>query len=265
MAGVKQLLSSGCLKPQIRLYFVARASFSASLTSSSPFFLEYAFSGGDWVSPRFVVIKTHIVSKQEVFGAALWERERDAHIGAKGGVVPGVWGLEDQDFSSLTKRECLRQLWWMMVMVVFVVAIPSVSLNGQWSQFGGWSWVPWGPLSKRKFSVFDSGFFCHHPKRWWLTLPMRWRSWGCRPLPPLLGPILAVVNWPCLQALREMLEFAHNFVRCYSSVPAHVLFPGVLQCLVAGLPVLPGLPLLILLHMKAITFAQSNWLWTSFT
>lgn len=33
-----------------------------------------------------------------------------------------------------------------------------------------------GPLSKGKFSLFDSGFFCcHHPGQWWLTLLMRQR------------------------------------------------------------------------------------------
>lgn len=46
MTGIKQLFSSGRLQPQIRLSFVTRMSFSASLTSSSLLFLNMLFLVG---------------------------------------------------------------------------------------------------------------------------------------------------------------------------------------------------------------------------
>lgn len=42
----------------------------------------------------------------------LGERDRDARIGAEGGVVPGVRGVKQQGFSWLREGGCLRQLRW---------------------------------------------------------------------------------------------------------------------------------------------------------
>ena len=47
MVGIKQAFISRCLQSQIRLYFVNRVSFSASLLSGSLLVFEHAFPGGD--------------------------------------------------------------------------------------------------------------------------------------------------------------------------------------------------------------------------
>lgn len=54
-------------------------------------------------------------------------RDRDARIGAEGGVVPGVKGVKQQGFSWLREGGCLRQLRWVAVMVLFAARVPSVA------------------------------------------------------------------------------------------------------------------------------------------
>lgn len=116
------------------------------------------------------------------------------------------------------------------------------------------SWLPW----KRNFSfsVFDSGFFCHHPGRW------RWHpqwdgglevagssdsywgsSWLC-----WIGPFFRLPGRLCTLLCPVLLPGSNRYP----------LLRGVLQHRVAGLPVLLDLPLLILLPCWCLIILEES-------
>lgn len=143
----------------------------------------------------------------------------------------GVWG------------SCEGWGWWWSSwsgLCLWSWSINEASLEGKVVSSPG---LPW----KRNFSfsVFDSGFFCRHPGRW--CWPSPWdgglevagssdscsvSSWLC-----WIGPVFGLPGRLCTLLCPVLLPGSNP----------HPLLPGVLQHRVAGLPVLLGLPLLILL------------------
>lgn len=66
--------------------------------------------------------------------------------------------------------------------------------------------------------------------------PERWGSWGCWYCQPLLGPILAIVDWPGLQALRKTGVCSQLCLMLLPSSSLCLFFLESCSSLVADLP-----------------------------